>query len=208
MVLTVTDTGSGMDDETRARAFDPFFTTKGASGTGLGLATVYGIVVQHGGHVELESAPGRGTCVRISLPGTDVIAPERDEVPPSWPLVQRAIRVLLVEDDPDVRRSIQRVLEDAGHQLRGAPDGASALELARTAGDPFDVLLSDVVMPRMSGPELAERLREVQPGLRVIFMSGHSGDALEHRGMKRGAPLLAKPFTPEKLLDRIRGALS
>ncbi|UJR86629.1 MASE1 domain-containing protein [Sandaracinus amylolyticus] len=197
-VLEVSDTGAGMSDEVRQNAFEPFFTTKGATrGSGLGLASVHGIVRQAGGAIALESAPGRGTTFRIVLPAastTSARATARLTAArrTSDESAERST-VLLVEDDPGVRRTIARLLADQGHRVLGAHDVASARDIA--AREAFDVLISDVVMPGESGPSLARELREARPDLPVLFVSAYAEKDTE--GVD--APLLEKPFTADAL---------
>jgi PAS domain S-box-containing protein len=203
--LVVADTGHGIAPNDLPRIFEPFFTTKEVGqGTGLGLATVYGIVRQSGGHVWAESEPGRGSAFHVLLPRREAAPP-----PPAPPApVERpgGGRVLLVEDDEAVRLLARVVLTEAGYMVVQARDGEEALR--RHAATPADVLLTDVLMPRVGGPELAARIRERTPGLPVVLMSGYAADALEE-----GAPLpprtafLQKPFAPAALLAAIEGAL-
>jgi signal transduction histidine kinase len=209
VMLSITDTGVGMDAATREHAFEPFFTTKPrGKGTGLGLATVYGIVDQSGGGVSLETGPGLGTLVRIYLPATTVIeAPRTPEV--------AQIRqdggtetVLLVEDNDAVRDLTARALRRRGYTVFEARDGEGAMHWMETAGVRPHLLLTDVVMPGVSGPNLAARLLQLNPGLRVLYMSGYTDDAgAVHGNFWAGVPLLQKPFTPAVLAERVRLAL-
>ncbi len=208
VLLRVTDDGVGMDEETRARAFEPFFTTKPAgSGTGLGLATVYGIVQHAGGEIDVESAPGRGTTFRIRLPVTEAA---RESTPPPERRACGArtnALVLVVEDEPSVRRIVRHILEGGGHRVLEASDGAQGLEVAQSSRERIDAVLSDVVMPGMSGPELTSRLRAERPDLPVLLMSGYLGDALARHGVAPDVVILEKPFTPAMLLEAIERAL-
>ncbi|MCZ7684672.1 MAG: PAS domain S-box protein [Sandaracinaceae bacterium] len=207
VLITVTDTGLGMDEETRARIFEPFFTTKPPEiGTGLGLATVYGIVAQNGGRIDLESEPGRGTCFRAWLPAhrdAEAVdaAPRRASA--REPL---GAFILLVEDERQVRRLLRRALEVEGHVVLEAASGEEALELVRTSGETFDLLVSDVVLPAMSGPELAARLCEELPELRIVLMSGYGQEAAGRR-VGANIALIAKPFTPAELVETIDALL-
>jgi PAS domain S-box-containing protein len=203
---TVSDTGAGMTDAVKARIFEPFFTTKGVGkGTGLGLATVYGIIKQSGGHVEVESEVGVGTTFRVYLPA--VAGPAA--AAPAGPRAVAGGRetVLLVEDQDDVREFTRRALESYGYAVVAAADGGDAL---RAVADrpPVDVLVTDVVMPGMGGRELAATLRASQPGLRVLFVSGYTDEAIV-RGADRdaGAAFLAKPYSPAALAREVRGLL-
>jgi signal transduction histidine kinase len=203
--LAVTDTGEGMSATVREHLFEPFFTTKGSQkGTGLGLATVHGIVSQGGGAIRVESEPGRGTTFRVYLPTVDE-APEEGAPEPAAPTVRaRDARVLVVDDEDMVRASVARVLRRAGFEVLEARDGAEGLEVARATRAPLHLLLTDVVMPRMAGPELASALREVHPGARVLFLSGYAEQGVVKGGeLEPGVELLVKPFTPEVLLRRV-----
>jgi len=208
VVLVVRDTGVGMDEATLARVFDPFFTTKAASrGSGLGLASVYGIVSQAGGSVDVESSPGRGATFRVVLPATAERPVPAEIRSTQTPPVPPGAVVLLVEDDDAVRTAVRRILESAGFEVLEAVDADRAIELAREHEAPIDLLLTDVIMPGASGAELAERLIRERPGLRILFMSGHAGDELSRRGVGATAALLEKPFTAEALLAAARRAL-
>jgi PAS domain S-box-containing protein len=205
--LVVRDSGRGMDAETLARAFDPFFTTKGpGKGTGLGLAVVHGIVQQCGGTASIDSAPGRGTAVRIVLPAG---APSTTRSAPAAvrnvPVAPGRV-VLLVEDEEPVRRVAARILERAGYRVLAVADGEDALRIA-AATPRIDLLLTDVVMPGMSGTRLADHLRAARPSLPVLYMSGFSRDLPESLAPPPGT-LLQKPFTPEVLAARVGEALA
>jgi len=208
VVLQVTDTGSGMDAITQARIFEPFFTTKPRGrGTGLGLATVYGVVRQSGGHIAVESAPGAGTTFRMYLPRVD--APLAAATAP-----QRAAAaagsgtILLVEDERLVRVLARKVLEQAGYRVLAAEGGAQALELARGHSGVIDLLLTDVVMPEMSGREVVRRLLQERPAVRVLYMSGYSDEAVAQHGvLDAGTSFIAKPFTPTTLATKVREVL-
>ncbi len=205
--LRVTDTGTGMDPEVTDHAFEPFFTTKEVGrGTGLGLATVYGIVTRWGGSVALRSAPGEGTTVTVLLPGTDERLPDVTGEP--QPGASRGHgTVLLVEDEESVRKASRRILAEAGFEVVEAANGQEALDLF--AEHHVDVLVSDVVMPGgLSGPDLAEQLRLINPVLPVVFASGYGRDHLARRGpLPSGTQLLRKPFQAETLVDAVRRSL-
>jgi CheY-like chemotaxis protein len=208
VALTVRDTGHGMDETTRARAFEPFFTTKtGLGGTGLGLAMVYGIVQQSGGHVQLESEPGRGSSFRILLPRAHDAEVPGDGRAPDAPPPARGETVLVVEDEPSIRGLACEMLEAHGYRTLDAGSAEEALGLAVRHGGPIHLLLTDVVMPGISGPVLAERFATVRPGVRVLFMSGYAGDDLARRGVADDADVIPKPFTAEVLVRRAREVL-
>jgi PAS domain S-box-containing protein len=207
--ISVTDTGEGMSEATRAQIFEPFFTTKDVGkGTGLGLSTVYSIVEQAHGRIHVESAPGQGARFDIELPVV-----EADETPsqPPGPLPPGTLEhetILVVEDDVEVREFVCLVLELAGYRVLKAESGWAALELVARHDGPIDLMLSDVVMPHMNGRELAAALIEARPGVRIVHMSGYPGDTVERYGdIAPGVPFLQKPFTREVLLQRIAEAL-
>ena len=208
VMLGVSDTGSGMDEGTRARIFEPFFTTKAPShGTGLGLATVYGILKQSGGHITVDSEPGLGSTFRAYLPRS------RASAPPEAPLEQRALRrgngtILLVEDEEAVRRVACKALVSRGYRVIDAPNPLEALDAADGKLETIDLLVTDVVMPEMSGPELAARLKEQRHVLEVLFMSGYTDRAATSSGaVPDGAPFLSKPFTPDSLILKVQDIL-
>lgn len=209
--LQITDTGVGMAPEVASRAFDPFFTTKDRGrGTGLGLASVYGIVKQSGGEVRIISEVGEGTSVEVFLPLTSERAPV-EEPRPRKPAASSAPRerfeetVLLVEDDRAVAGLVRNVLLREGYRVLEAQNGAEALQLVGNTGLRLDLLLTDVVMPVMSGPELVARLAEKRPELPVLFVSGYTDDALAEHGFRIGeVELLRKPFSPRLLTERVR----
>jgi two-component system cell cycle sensor histidine kinase/response regulator CckA len=205
--LDITDTGHGMDEETVARMFEPFFTTKEpGKGTGLGLATVYGIVTQAGGHIDVESAPGRGTAFRILLPRTQSAA--RAAAAPKAVVESRAGHetILLVEDDVALRLLLREILEEAGYRILAAEAPEEALDIANTYGGEIHLLLTDVVLPRMRGTAVAASVVAARPRAHVLFMSGYSAP----RGPKESpvTPLLVKPFTAESLLTAVRRRLT
>ncbi len=203
-VLSVADTGVGMDEETRSRIFEPFFSTKAVGkGTGLGLATVYGIVVQHGGWIEVESAPGRGATFRIYLPAASG-TPTREVESARTVRSGRQATILLVEDQAAVRLFAEDVLAEAGHKVLTAGNGLAALEVAASHKNGIDLLITDVVMPEMNGPELAARLTSVHPDLNVLYVSGYTGSVLMDRGIiPDDIILLRKPFLPESLVNKV-----
>jgi signal transduction histidine kinase/CheY-like chemotaxis protein len=206
--LTVRDTGTGMDEATRARAFEPFFTTKEPGrGTGLGLSTVYGIVRQSGGWVRLASAPGGGTVVTVDLPRVDLPVPA-PVAPPPTERPRGVGTVLVVEDEPEVRRVVQRMLARHGYTVVTAANGREAQAVVTSHAGPLDLVLTDAVMPEVSGRALAEWLATARPGVPVLFMSGYTDDEILRRGLEApGQHFIGKPFTPEALLDAVRAAL-
>jgi CheY-like chemotaxis protein len=207
--LAVSDTGSGMTAEVRERIFEPFFTTKAAgAGTGLGLSTAFGIVKQSAGHIEVESEVGLGSCFRIYLPQVD--APADVVATASAPAVALRGRetILLVEDEEGVRRIARIALESRGYRVLGAAEGRAALAVAEEHGAEIDLLVTDLVMPGMSGRELADALRVHRPGLRVLFMSGYVEDALVHHGIVEAeVAFLHKPFSLVDLAAKVREVL-
>ena len=208
VMLAVTDTGAGMDEETRAHAFEPFFTTKAkGKGTGLGLATVYGIIDQSGGGITMDTAPGRGTSIRIYLPVTTA-SPIADR-PHVAPLATEGTETLLLVEDNDAIRDISaRALRRRGYTVYEARNAEEAIEWSAKSACSADMLITDVVMPGLSGPNLAARLTQQNPKLRVLYMSGYTDDATEiHGAFWGGVPLLQKPFTPSQLAERVRMAL-
>ena len=210
VVLSVTDTGVGMDEQTRSRIFEPFFTTKEAGqGTGLGLATVYGIVRQSGGAIGVESELGQGSTFRIYLPRENAAV---DYFKPSSSPVERtteAETVLVVEDEAMVRQFVCDVLQEHGYKSLSAVDGRDALEMARRHQGRIDLLITDVVMPQMNGQELANAISEFRPETKVLFVSGYSDNELDHNGLlDPQIELLQKPFTPQALARKIRRAIT
>lgn len=209
VVLSVRDTGHGISKEDLPRIFDPFFTTKPqGKGTGLGLSTVYAIVQQHGASIDVVSEVGRGTTFRVSFPATQrrPIASPRATTPlPSSP---RGEVVLVVEDDPQVRRAVERILGRWGFQVLSAKDGNDALRLVEGSVPALHLLVTDVVLPGLAGPELYHRLLSRWPSLRVLYMTGHPPEFhLDHPGLGEGRRLLRKPFTGSELAERVEEAL-
>jgi CheY-like chemotaxis protein len=209
--LSVSDQGSGMDEETRARCFEPFFSTKGDRGTGLGLATCHGIVRQAGGHIWVESAQGKGTTFHVLLPRHvgEQAAPRRVPAPArELPVLGSGETILVAEDDPTVQEVARRALEQAGYRVLTASNGHEALRLVEK--DPRGVagLVTDLVMPGMTGPELSAQARVIRPDLKVLFVSGFA-DEVTMEGLERtGDRLLMKPYTPAELAARMREVLA
>jgi len=210
VLLAVSDTGIGMDETTISRIFEPFFTTKEVGkGTGLGLATVYGIVKQNAGHIIVYSEPGKGTTFKIYLPSADhkiglASRPEPETASPK----REGTTILLVEDDEIMRSLTRQLLQEHGYSVVEANDGESALEWVQSHPGAIDLVLTDVVMRHMSGPELVERLNASHPTLRVVYMSGYTGELIAEREvLKRGITLLEKPFTRTALLNTLHTAL-
>ncbi len=209
IVLAVSDTGVGMSPEVQARLFEPFFTTKDpGKGTGLGLATSYGIVRQHGGHICVYSEIGHGTTIRVYLPRTEDVAaaPARHDVSKDMP--QGAETVLLVEDEPAVRALAARSLRALGYTVIEAGDGVQALKVATEHAGTIQLLLTDVIMPQMGGKALADWVVRTRPGIRVLFMSGYTDNAItQHGRLDPGIVFLQKPFSPAALAQKVREIL-
>jgi PAS domain S-box-containing protein len=206
--LTVRDTGLGMSSDAMAHLFEPFFTTKEiGKGTGLGLAIVHGIVAQSGGHIHVESPPGRGTTFEIYLPRSD--APPVAQVRASpGASVRGSETILLVEDDPQVRGVTFRALTDSGYRVIPAASGEEALAIASKPGEQFDMIVTDVIMPGRTGREVVDELRRRLPAIPALFVSGYTQDAIAQRGvLDTGVDFLAKPYTPSTLLARVRAIL-
>ncbi|HEU4628113.1 MAG TPA: ATP-binding protein, partial [Gemmatimonadaceae bacterium] len=209
VTITVTDTGIGMTEEVRAHMFEPFFTTKEAGrGTGLGLATVYGIVTQSGGHVWVYSEPGQGTVFKVYLPRVEAPASQRPSAEVAAVRDGARATILLAEDEAPVRAVARRILERAGYSVLEAANGSEGLRLCREHAPRIDLLLTDMMMPDMRGPELAARFRELCPEAPTVFMSGYTEDtALRQDLGTRGAWFIQKPFAPQQLTQTVREAL-
>jgi PAS domain S-box-containing protein len=210
VMLSISDTGVGMDTETQARIFEPFFTTKGAKGTGLGLSTVYGIVKQSGGFIFVDSQPLRGTAFKAYFPrvdGSEDAVAAQDQL--GLPRPERGQEtILLVEDESNLRRLARQYLETQGYRILEAEDGAAALQIANGHQGTIDLLLTDVVMPGMNGRELANQISAQRPDVRVLYMSGYTENAIGHNGLlDAGINLLQKPFSLPTLKDRVREVL-
>jgi PAS domain S-box-containing protein len=209
VMLAVSDTGAGMDAATQARIFDPFFTTKEkGKGTGLGLSTVYGIIKQSGGNISVYSEPGRGTTFKVYFPEVASTSKKAEVMTVEPPAPLGSETILLVEDEDVVRGLARKILEQAGYHVLEANRGEEALRLFLEQAEPIDLLLTDVVMPETSGKEVADRLSHKQPGLRVLFMSGYTDEAIVHHGvLDANIEFIQKPFTPAALAQKVRQML-
>ena len=208
-MMAVSDTGTGIDPEARKHIFEPFFTTKADLGTGLGLATVYGIVKQHGGHIWVYSEPGRGATFKIYLPSAGESAEETVKAPAPPSPASSHETVLVAEDNEMVRRLARQILERQGCRVIEAEDGQDALNKMAAHDGPVHLLLTDVVMPDMDGKTLAGRVSETHPDLKVLFMSGYTENVIaHHRVLKEGVNFIQKPFSVRALIEKVREVLS
>jgi CheY-like chemotaxis protein len=212
VVLSVADTGAGMDAATQARVFDPFFTTKEqGKGTGLGLSMVLGIVEQSGGHIDIQSKPGVGTTFRVYFPRTDATAPAAAAADPS-PTVRIEGRetVLIVEDDEQVRTLMRTILRRKGYDVLEAANGEDALLVSERHAGEIHLLVSDVLMPMMSGTELVARIGPTRPQMKVLYVSGYTEDTIIHRGTQDDGAFafFQKPITPAAFLQKVREVLA
>jgi CheY-like chemotaxis protein len=198
-----------MTEEVKAHLFEPFFTTKEVGkGTGLGLATVYGIINQSGGAIRVDSVPGQGSSFRIYFPSVEErpVLPAPDAITNPSATTQGV--VLLVEDQSEVRKVVRRVLQLQGFTVLEASEGREALQLSNDRSGPIDLLVTDVIMPHMSGRELADQLTVLRPTMKVLFLSGYTDDAMIRHGVLEGdRAFLQKPFTPEALAEKVREVL-
>jgi CheY-like chemotaxis protein len=202
VMLVVSDTGTGMDAKTQSRIFEPFFTTKEpGKGTGLGLATVYGIVRQSGGHISVETEPGKGSTFRIYLPRVEGVREQAAEVVSLVP-ARGSETILVVEDQNEVRALVQKILEDYGYVVLSAGEIADAFRIVERHSGPLHLLLTDMVMPQMNGALLAERLVALRPEMAVLYMSGYTDYAIVNHGR-----FIQKPFAPDALARKVRGVL-
>jgi signal transduction histidine kinase len=210
VMLRIADTGEGMSEDVRQHIFEPFFTTKErGKGTGLGLATVYGIVKQNGGSIEVESAVGAGTSFEICWPRVDAPANRTEPAPDRRGATAGVGCVLVVEDEEDVRKYAVEVLESHGYTVLPAADGETALQLAAGYAETIDLLITDVVLPGINGREVAEQLRTQRPGIRVLYKSGYARDVIARHGvLAPEVEYLAKPYSPADLLSRVQQILS
>jgi CheY-like chemotaxis protein len=209
VMLAVSDTGTGIDNETLARVFEPFFTTKEVGkGTGLGLSTVYGIVKQSGGNIWVYSEPGVGTVFKVYLPQVGAAEGTTEKPAPDIKEFRGSETILLVEDEDVVRGLTRKILVEAGYKVLDARSGDEAIRLCRHYRGPIDLLLTDVVMPETSGKEVAERLQELRPAARVLFMSGYTDEAIVRHGvLDENVDFIQKPFTWTRLGKKVRDVL-
>jgi CheY-like chemotaxis protein len=209
VMLAVSDTGTGMDQETQSHLFEPFFTTKElGKGTGLGLSTVFGIVKQSGGSIWVYSELGKGTTFKVYLPRIDQAAPASAATGDAGRQLRGTETILLVEDSESVQKLICAVLAQQGYTVLTAGDGESALRLLHQHQGPLHLLMTDVVLPGMGGPEIAAQVSQARPGIKVLFCSGYTErGVIENGALASGSAFLQKPFTPESLGRKIRDVL-
>jgi two-component system, cell cycle sensor histidine kinase and response regulator CckA len=209
VMLAVSDTGHGMDEQTRSHIFEPFYTTKEVGkGTGLGLATVYGIIQQSGGHIEVMSEAGHGASFRIFFPKIGNAAVSVEQPEQSFILQKRTESVLVVEDVDEVREYVCKVLRDNGHIVLEASSGNEAIAYCRQHKQPVSLLLTDVIMPGISCKELAEEIATLLPGIKVLFMSGYTDDAISRNDLlKPDTFFIEKPFSPQMLTQKVQEVL-
>ncbi len=208
VMLAISDNGCGMDEQTKRRLFEPFFTTKSVGkGTGLGLATVYGIVKQSGGNIWVYSEPGEGTTFKIFLPRVEA-APAQPAEHGTMAARGKGELILVVEDEAALRDIFTRMIENLGYRVKVAANGVEAITMIEQEGLRPDLLITDVVMPKMGGRELVERLSRIQPGLKALYTSGHASSSfIDHTGLDPGVPFLQKPFSSDELAEKIQGLI-
>jgi CheY-like chemotaxis protein len=208
-MVAVSDTGHGMDEDVRSKIFEPFFTTKETGkGTGLGLSTVYGIVKQSGGHVTVYSEPGQGSTFRVYLPRSDEEAARQEAMDHKDTRQRGTETILVVEDEDQVRDLASRVLRRYGYRVLDAANGGEAILVCEQHQGPIHLTLTDVIMPRMSGQDLAERIRSLRPEMKFLFMSGYTDDAIARHGvLDREVNFIGKPFSTVKLAGKVREIL-
>jgi two-component system cell cycle sensor histidine kinase/response regulator CckA len=211
VMLAVSDTGAGMTEEVKAHIFEPFFTTKPqGKGTGLGLATCYGIVKQSGGHIRVQSEPGRGAIFQVYLPRVEACAEQPPERPKLVDLPRGKETILVAEDEPGVRNLTVDILRDLGYRVIEEGNGEDGIRVAQEiANEKIDLLFADIVMPQMDGKQLADWFGTARPETKVLFTSGYTPDAIIQRGVfKEQIAFLEKPFTPAVLAQRVRDVLN
>ncbi len=204
-MMSVTDTGTGMDEETLRNIFEPFYTTKETGkGTGLGMPTIHGIIHQNGGHIKIESQSGKGSTFRIYLPSRKEKAEKPTAVEPDVQAVGSET-VLLVEDKDIVRKLVLRILKKQGYKVIEAANGGEAFLKFEQENQDIDLLLTDVIMPEMSGKQLYERLLKIKPDLKALFMSGYTEDSISSQGiLEEKINFIQKPFRPQTLAEKLR----
>jgi len=209
VVLRVRDTGMGMGEEVRSRVFEPFFTTKEVGkGTGLGLATVYGIVKQSNGYIFAQSQPGEGATFELYLPKAQDDIKYADDEKPSKAISTGSGTILVVEDDNRVRNLVKKILMTTGYQVLEAQNSESALEVSKGYKGTIHLMLTDVILPGINGLELAKMLEPQRPDMKVLYMTGYTDDSIAHYGVpESGIDLLDKPFSPEALSGKVREVL-
>jgi CheY-like chemotaxis protein len=210
VMLAVTDTGTGMDKEVMSRIFDPFFTTKKKEhGTGLGLSVVYGMVKQSGGHIWVYSEPGRGTTFKIYLPKTEEAVRPLEKRVEKAALPRGVAHILVVEDEESLRRLLENLLSRLGYTVAAAANAGEALLLVEEQGLRPDLVITDVVMPSMSGRQLVDRLQRAHPGMKTLYMSGYTENAIAHHGiLEAGIDFIQKPFAIRDLAEKVREILT
>jgi CheY-like chemotaxis protein len=210
VMVSISDNGIGMDHPTLEKIFEPFYTTKPVGhGTGLGLATVYGVVKQHGGNIWVYSEPGQGTTFKIYFPTAVEEIAEKEETTETQVVSEEGVSVLVVEDEPSLMRLTCKVLTRGGFQVFEAADVDDAVEIARKSETPIQLLLTDVIMPKMKGTEVFSKVKEYHPEIRVLYMSGYTENVIARHGiLKDGIQFLQKPFSAKSLLEKVSGVLS
>jgi len=207
-MVSVTDTGSGMDDETQRKIFDPFFTTKEVGrGTGLGMAIIYGIVKQHNGYISVYSQVGKGTTFKIYIPVHHEQVEEQPPQPPAAPSPTGTETILLAEDDPTLRIFFKDILTEHGYSVVVAENGEDAVIKFTEQQDAIQLIIVDMIMPKLSGREVYDAVRKIRPNAKVIFSSGYTADKVQHEGLPAGSTFIPKPVTPQDYLTKIREVL-
>ncbi|OQX86624.1 MAG: hypothetical protein B6D55_05580, partial [Candidatus Omnitrophica bacterium 4484_70.2] len=210
VLITVTDNGIGMNEETREKAFEPFYTTKcEGKGTGLGLSTVYGAVKQSKGFIDVYSEEGRGTTIRIYIPKAQSNSIQYDQVQRLATIETGSESILVVEDDNTLRKMIKLMLKKLGYTIFEASSGIEALEMIEKGKSKgIDLLLTDVIMPKLNGSELAEKVKRINPGIKILFTSGYTNNAIEHHGILNNSRFfISKPFSLRDLADKVHEVL-